>query len=908
MRIESKCYKMKRTIHISTFSIFFILLLFSADAICDTNQKPSKWKAGVARIVITPEHSMWMAGYAARDHQSEGTLHDLWAKALAIEDADGKQAVLITTDLLGFPKALSDQIRNRLETEFKLSRAQIILNSSHTHSGPVLKDALTGIYPLDQHQLNTIEQYSNKLADQIVALVGKAFRSMEPADIYAQNGVTRFQVNRRNNHESTLSTQTELKGPNDHAVPVIKVVDKHGDLMAVAFGYACHSTVLNGYEWSGDYPGFAQIELEKSHRGTTALFFQGAGADQNPLPRRSVGLARQYGKELAAAVERVLEEDMRKLSPNLSTSYSEIDLPLNPPPSKDELIEISQRSSAYQKKWAENIIDKIENDESIISSYPYPLQVWHIGDQIVVNMGGEVVVEYTNKLKQIFGQDIFVIGYSNDVMAYIPSTTILEEGGYEDLISQMVYGLPGTWNHDIESMIIQEIVRLSEQADIPQSESLKNKVRKLTDKNYSLIAKKYFSGFDLAHDTYNAISAASDGKIYYVLSSATIDKGGQVYTYDPTLDSIEFLADLTEICGEKDIKAISQGKSHVRFYEKENKLFFATHVGYYEIIDGMERLPENSPDGYKLYPGGHILSYDLESGTFEDLAIAPEGEGIITMEMDKERGQIYGITWPTGYFIHYDVNSDRLINLGKISDKGEAGMPGDDYRVLCRSMFIDQKNGGVYYSTAEGNVFTYHPDSVSISKIHGVSLDIDYFGEYDPTGPGSMGYNWRSIFWYPPEQVAYGVHGNSGWLFRIDPNNPGIELVERITSEPSKKSGMFDQFSYGYLGFQLGPDGRTIYYLTGGPIYIDGQLVKGKEHIAMGAAKGLENLHLITFNIPEKKYIDHGPIFYEDGGRPTYVNSIAVGPYGNVYTLARFEQNGKIIEDLIKIPNPFSGE
>jgi len=235
-------------------------------------------------------------------------------------------------------------------------------------------------------------------------------------------------------------------------------------------------------------------------------------------------------------------------------------------------------------------------------------------------------------------------------------------------------------------------------------------------------------------------------------------------------------------------------------------------------------------------------------------------------------------------------------------------MPGDDYRVLCRSMFIDQENGGVYYSTAEGDIFTYHPDSVSISKIPDVSLDIDYFGEYDPTGPGSMGYNWRSIFWYPPEQVAYGVHGNSGWLFQIDPHNPEVELVQRITSEPSKKSGMFDQFSYGYLGFQLGPDGRTIYYLTGGPIYIDGQRVKGKEHIAMGAAKGLENLHLITFDIPKKKYIDHGPVFYEDGGRPTYVNSIAVGPYGNIYTLARFEQNGKIVEDLIKIPNPFSME
>jgi hypothetical protein len=459
---------MKRTLLFSAFSIFLGLNLFSADALGDSNHPSSTWRAGVARMVITPEQSMWLAGYAARDHQSEGTLHDLWAKALAIEDADGNQAVLITTDLLGFPKALSDEIRDQLESECKLSRARIILNSTHTHSGPVLKDALYDIYPLDQHQLSAIEQYSNKLVDQIVDLAGKALRSMEPVEIYAQNGVTRFQVNRRNNHPPTLYAQTELKGPNDHAVPVIKVVDKHGDLMAVAFGYACHPTVLDAYEWSGDYPGFAQLELEKSHRGATALFFQGAGADQDPLPRLSVGLARQYGKELAAAVERVLEEDMRELSPQLSASYSEIELPLHAPPSKDELLEIvqSSESQAYQKRWANKMIDKMEKKESFLNSYPFPLQVWQMGDQMIVSMGGEVVVEYANSLKQIFGHDIFVMAYSNDVMAYIPSATILEEGGYEGMISQMVYGLPAQWDPGIESMIIQEIVNLAEQAGI----------------------------------------------------------------------------------------------------------------------------------------------------------------------------------------------------------------------------------------------------------------------------------------------------------------------------------------------------------------------------------------------------------------------------------------------------------
>lgn len=425
--------------------------------------------------------------------------------------------------------------------------------------------------------------------------------------------------------------------------------------------------------------------------------------------------------------------------------------------------------------------------------------------------------------------------------------------------------------------------------------------------NKSLIAKCYYSGFELAHDTYNAISAASDGKIYYVLSSESVTEGGKMYVYDPVKDETRLLADLTGICGEKGAGAIPQGKSHVSFYEMKGKLYFATHIGFYEMIDGMERLPANPPRGIGLYPGGHILSYDLSAGKFEDLAVVPGGEGVLTMALDRERGYIYVITWPKGYFVSYEIATGTLKDHGLISANGEAGIPGKDYRVLCRSMFVDPQDGAVYLSTSEGGILCYRPGEAAPRKVEGVDLRLDYFGNYDPAGPGSMGYNWRQIIWYPSENVAYGVHGNSGYLFRFDPREPAVEIVERITSEPSRKSGMYDQFSYGYLGLQLGPDKETLYYLTGGPVYMNGQRVKGEEQIAKGAARGLENLHLVTYNIPRAEYTDHGPVFYPGGGRPTYVNSIAAGPDGYIYTLARFEQDGKIIQDLVKIPDPLTG-
>ncbi|MCE7058518.1 neutral/alkaline non-lysosomal ceramidase N-terminal domain-containing protein [Dyadobacter sp. CY343] len=429
------------------------------------------WKAGVAKVAITPEGPLWMAGFAIRTHPSEGKLHDLWAKALALEDAEGKQAILITTDLLGFPKSMSDEIRNQLLAKYKLSKAQIILNSSHTHSGPVLGNALSDIYPLQAADQKKIDAYSSSLVTQIVTLAGNALKALQPATLQSQNGVARFQVNRRNNNAATLERLTEITGPGDAAVPVLKVSDAKGKMLAVAFGYACHPTVLDLYKWSGDYPGYAQIELEKLYPGTTALFFQGAGADQNPLPRHTVPLAIQYGKTLAAAVERVLSEDMKTLEPTLSTAYSEVELSLTTAPTKEQFTALAKNTKGYQQKWANRMLEKIEKKESFATSYPFPLQVWKLGNQAIMTLGGELVVDYAINLKKIFGQETFVMGYSNDVMTYIPSATILREGGYEGEAAAIVYGLPATWASDVEIQILNGLVQLAKEAGVTKPES-----------------------------------------------------------------------------------------------------------------------------------------------------------------------------------------------------------------------------------------------------------------------------------------------------------------------------------------------------------------------------------------------------------------------------------------------------
>jgi hypothetical protein len=412
-----------------------------------------------------------------------------------------------------------------------------------------------------------------------------------------------------------------------------------------------------------------------------------------------------------------------------------------------------------------------------------------------------------------------------------------------------------------------------------------------------LVARVHDSAFPDAHDTYNGIGAASDGRIYYVLSSEKHDVAAQMFVLDPAVGRPRHLADLDEAVGQKGRRAISQGKSHVNFVEAGGRLYFATHVGFYSIVDGMETMGV-PPAGYSRYPGGHLLAYDLASGRTFDLATAPEQEGVLTMNVDGRRGRVYGLTWPSGIFFRHDIPSRETRTLGRFFEKGENGK-GADYRTICRSLAVDPEDGSVYFTRGEGTILRYRYDRDAVEPVRGDDLRKDYFGQYEATSPGHMAYNWRQTAYRAADRLFYGVHGNSGYLFSFDPRAERVEVLDRITSDPSRRSGMFDQFSYGYLGFTLGPDGRTLYYLTGGPIYESGRRVTGRSSTAKGESKGAENLHLVTYDIPAHACTDHGPILYEDGGRPTGVNSIAVGRDGTVYTIARIPRGDGYRVDLI---------
>jgi len=432
------------------------------------------WKAGAARVVITPASSMPMAGYAGRGAKhATGKLTDLSAKALVLEDEAGSRAVLITLDLIGVDRGLSQAVCSQLEKKFGLKRRQVAINASHTHTGPVVATNLRPMHymMLDDANRKRVDDYAANLVRKIVAVTGSAIADLSPADISWGSGAATFAVNRRNNPEAKvpeLRTAGALAGPFDHDVPVL-AVHKNKKLAAVVFGYACHCTVLSSYEWSGDYAGFAQLELEKTHDGCVAMFWAGCGGDQNPLPRRKVEFAKAYGKRLAAAVEKILttEAQLHNIQGGLTPSYQEIELPLATLPTTAELKQQANSANKYIQSRAEHLLTKVHNKGKLKPTYSYPVGVWKIGDDVrMVFLGGEVVVDYALRLKQeAAGKEssgstsVWVAGYSNDVMAYIPSRRVLREGGYEGGGAMVYYGLPTIWAPEVENLIINEVKR-----------------------------------------------------------------------------------------------------------------------------------------------------------------------------------------------------------------------------------------------------------------------------------------------------------------------------------------------------------------------------------------------------------------------------------------------------------------
>lgn len=450
---------------------YFYLLLFSFLIIMETScnqaintNRTGTMDIGVAQIDITPETPIRLAGFAARTKsESEKVLHNLSAKAIAFGSDAQQPSILITVDLIGIQWRVTNELVNRLSANLGIKPEQIVVCASHTHGSPEVGNLINilqcrGDYPrefnfsdslLSLDQLLHLACYNEFLIDRLETVALEALKNRKPALLFWGKGTASFAENRRTDG-----------GPVDHSLPVLVVSNPDSTLRAVLVNYACHGISLGAdvNEVHGDWMGEAQREIEARHPGVMAMVSIGCAGEAHPKLRDNIEYTNAYAREIADNVDKLLQLKLQPLTSPPTCNMRWINLPFSQVPSVKELIEFTEDTTikGYYSRLA---LERLLRGESIPSELSYPIQTWNFGDEmIMINMGGEAVVDYSIRLNnELDAERLWINSYSNDVSCYIGSRRVIAEGGYEVDASMYWYNMPSPLSEEVEEIIMHTV-------------------------------------------------------------------------------------------------------------------------------------------------------------------------------------------------------------------------------------------------------------------------------------------------------------------------------------------------------------------------------------------------------------------------------------------------------------------
>lgn len=431
-----------------------------------TAAEPPCIEAGLAVRDITPELPIRLAGYASRKRPADKLDHPLLVQALALRNPTGERFVFVALDNCEVSRGFMEPVIARWTERFGLPRGTVAVVSSHTHSAPVLEATLTDMTQPAAEERAQIERYSRRLKDTLVEVVGAALADLQPARFEYGQGRAAFAMNRRVYQGDRVNFGDNPDGPVDWDVPVLRLQGTNGTPRAVLFGYACHGTsVRGGDDWyvvSGEYMTYARQHLEAVQPGTLAMYLTGMGADADPAPRGRLLDARRHGLELAGAVIGVLGRPMRPVQGPFKFAYEEIDLPLVEPPDRAKLEQDARSDDVHVRQRAEAYLERLRAGQPLVKSVPLPVAVLRLGDDLTfILMGGEVVVDYSRRLKRLLAHEApWTVGYAYEVPCYIPSVRLIQEGGYESESSLIYYGFYGPFQTSVEDLLVNRVLAM----------------------------------------------------------------------------------------------------------------------------------------------------------------------------------------------------------------------------------------------------------------------------------------------------------------------------------------------------------------------------------------------------------------------------------------------------------------
>lgn len=404
---------------------------------------------GWSRHDITPTHPVPLAGYASRAAMGPAStvLTPLHLRVVALRQGE-RTVVVMVGDLLWFGPDNMARIEASLADRFGLAPEQLIVNGTHTHSGPQPSDWFTvGLGEPDAAWVDTLHEH-------VVSATGEALATFAPVTMEIAQRPYQLGVERR----FARSGGRERAAPLQQQLSVVnfRPADGSDGIIATLVHHACHPTLHSDNAVTADFAGAAADSLEAAGDAEIALYLQGCCGNVNPdayegTQFRHGGLPEisAMGEGLAEAVRSVSDQGV-PVVPDLTWARRDVVVPTEPAPDTAELERLAGLGLLKESGWADLLLARPERRTAP------PLRLSRIGlgeDLQLIGLGAEVTSPYANHVTEVFGPRALTLGYCNGMLTYLVTAEQLADGGYEPDDAPYWFGMPGRFTPDVETTV-----------------------------------------------------------------------------------------------------------------------------------------------------------------------------------------------------------------------------------------------------------------------------------------------------------------------------------------------------------------------------------------------------------------------------------------------------------------------
>ncbi|MEF3305870.1 neutral/alkaline non-lysosomal ceramidase N-terminal domain-containing protein [Paenibacillus sp. GYB003] len=406
-----------------------------------------KLYVGAAKADITPTEPVPLAGFAVRGNKPfERIESDIYVKVLFFrqKDADGtvRQAVVAAADLIWWGSDRMAGIRERLKARWGLGPERIVLNATHSHSGPQTCSTF--------HRMlgRANSAYVAFLEERLLEAIDSAAGNLEPVSIERGTGESRIGVQRRRYADGKVYGGPNPNGPMDPEVNVVRFRTEDGRTKALIVHYACHPITSTENEVSAEFAGYATERLEREHEGSVCLYLQGCCGDiaisKSSAPSEAATDREKmayFGEKLADTVSDVLASSMKPLaSCALRGLYRTVPLKLLPLPDRERLAAVAAAGEPPYDEWASYMLERYDERPAALGMEMTRLDV--ADGLTLLTMNAEVVVDYGLYMKRLSAGNVLPVAYTNGMIGYVPTAEQHPYRGYESDLSTYYFHMP----------------------------------------------------------------------------------------------------------------------------------------------------------------------------------------------------------------------------------------------------------------------------------------------------------------------------------------------------------------------------------------------------------------------------------------------------------------------------------